>query len=129
MKRGRTWRTVRKNSLWGWRSLKGIGIIFLDSLLYYCFWVWYIIPLFALPMIPYFAWLGFEIIRLRTTREGIIGKIDRGGSIGFWTWIISYGFIFLVVWLCSTSITPEILTGIQLPEISISFPSNPSPGT
>lgn len=117
----------KENSLWGWRGLKGLIWIGLDSLLYYCLWIWYVVPLFALPVIPWLGWLGFEFVRERMTERGFTGKLEKGGMIGFWTGIISYGFLFLVVWLCSFAITPESIPRFQFPEISINFSSSSPP--
>lgn len=112
---------LRVLNLW----LKSFSGIFLNSLLYFCTWLWIILPLFpTLPFIGYWVWFGLEILRGKIKKSEYIGVVDNSLEVvpGKESWsgfIIGYGFIFLILWLCSLSIPSSPASSFSLPTISL----------
>lgn len=91
--------------------LKSIVGVFLNSLLYFCAWIWLIIPIFpTLPLIGYWVWFGIEILRGKIKSSEWVGvkntSVELAPGKDRWVgFILGYGVIFLILWLCSLSVS------------------------
>ena len=111
----------KKLGIW----FKSFLTTWLNSLLYFCTWIWIILPLFpSLPFVSYWVWLGIEVVRVKIVKSRYIGVVDN--SIEFspekdkWLiFLLGYGSVFLILWLCSLSVSTASLPDFNFPRISI----------
>ena len=116
--------TELRKTAWGiW--LKSFLVTWLNSLLYFCAWIWIVLPLFpTLPFVSYWVWFGLELVRGKVLKSGYVGTVNKSIELvpekdKWGSFLFGYAFVFLILWLCSLSVSPSSFLGIDLPKVSI----------